>query len=91
MLSPAFPVVHYQLLCLADVEGEVVVTDLLNIVCLIIICDQAYHRRVVSKPIDGVGVVRGHAVMGEQVLQEGTEHAYLRGARVEGQRGGCVP
>ena len=25
VLGPQFPVVHYQLLCLADVEGEVVV------------------------------------------------------------------
>ena len=32
----------------------------------------------------------GHAVMGEQGLQEGTEHAPLRGPRVEDQRGRCV-
>ena len=39
---------------------------------------------------DGVGAVPGHAVMSEQRLQEGTEHAPLRGPRVEDQRGGCV-
>ena len=32
----------------------------------------------------------GHAVMSEQGVQEGTEHAPLRGPRVEDQRGGCV-
>ena len=36
---------------------------------------------------DGVGVVLGHAVMGEQGVQEGTEPAPLRGPGVEDQRG----
>ena len=39
---------------------------------------------------DGVGVVLGHAVMGEQGVQEGTKHAPLRGPSVEDQRGRCV-
>ena len=72
MLVTLFPVVHDQLLCLADIEGEVVVlvphckvTDLLPIGCHIV-SDQAYHRCVVSKLNDSVGVVRGHTVMGEQ-------------------------
>jgi hypothetical protein len=39
---------------------------------------------------DGVGAVPGHAVMSEQGLQAGTEHAPLRVPRVEDQRGGCV-
>ena len=34
--------------------------------------------------------MRGHAVLGEQSVQEGTEHAPQRGPRVEGQHGGCV-
>jgi hypothetical protein len=53
--GPLFTVVHDQLLCLADVEGEVVVlaphclvTDLLPIGCLIVIrsstVEQTYHR-----------------------------------------------
>ena len=37
---------------------------------------------------DVVGVLLGHAVMGEQGLQEGTEHAPW--PRVEYQRGRCV-
>ena len=45
---------------------------------------------VVGKLNDGVGVVLGHAVMGEQGIQEGTDHAPLRGPRVEDQRGRCV-
>ena len=32
----------------------------------------------------------GHAVEGEQEVQEGTEHAPLRGLCVEDQRGGCI-
>ena len=32
----------------------------------------------------------GHAVVGEQGVQEGTEHAPLKGSCVEDQRGGCV-
>ena len=96
MLGPLFPVVHDQLLYLADVEGEVVVlapqcqvSDLLPVGCLIVIGDQAYHRCVICKLNDGVGVMRGHAVVGEQGLLEGTKHVPMRGSRVEAQRGGC--
>jgi hypothetical protein len=32
----------------------------------------------------------GHAVMSEQGVQEGAEHAPLRGPCVEDQRGGCA-
>jgi hypothetical protein len=46
---------------------------------LIVVSDQAYHCCVVSKLNDGVGVVPGHAVMGEQGVQEGTKHTPLRG------------
>jgi hypothetical protein len=65
-------------------------SDLLPIDCLIIVGDQAYRCCVVCKLNDGVGVVLGHAVMGEQGAQEGTEHTPLRGSRVEDQRGICV-
>jgi hypothetical protein len=34
--------------------------------------------------------VPGHSVMSEQGVQEGTEHAPLRGPRVEDQHGECV-
>ena len=64
VLGPLFPVVHDHNLCLADVEGEVVVlaphcqvSELLPIGCLIIIGDQAYHRLVVGKLNDGVGIL----------------------------------
>jgi hypothetical protein len=69
--SPLFLVVHDQLLCLAEVEGEVVVlaphcpvSDLLPIGCLIVVGDQSYHRCFISKLDDSVGVMHGHAVMG---------------------------
>ena len=57
VIGHPFPVVHNQLLCFADVEGEVVVlaphcqvSDLLDIGCLIVVSDQAYHHRVICKP-----------------------------------------
>ena len=82
LFSQPVPLVHDQLLCLAYVEGEVVVlaphgqvSDLPLIGCLIVVSDQAYHCCVICKLSDRVGVVPGHAVMGEQGVQEGTEHA----------------
>ena len=63
-------------LFIAHFEGEVVllephcqVSDL-SMGCLIV-GDQAKHRSVVSK-LNDVGVVLGHAVVGEQGVQEGT-------------------
>ena len=44
---------------------------------------------VVSKLNDGVGVMFGHAVMGEQGVQGGTKHAPLRGHSVEDQQTCC--
>ena len=97
LFSPHFPVVHDQLLCLAHIEGEVVVlaphcqvSDLLPLDCLIVVSDQAYHCGVVSKLNDGVGVVFGHAVIGEQGVQEETEHTPLMGPSVGDQRCRCV-
>ena len=82
---------------LDHVEGEVLVlaphgqvSDLLSIGCLVVVGDQAYHCCVIGKCNDGVGVVPGSAVMSEQGVQEGTEHASLRGSCVEDQCGGCV-
>ena len=73
--SLLFPVVHYHLLCLAHIEGEVVVlaphcqaSDILPRGCLIVGGDQAYHCCVVSKLTDGVGVVLSHTVGGSRVL-----------------------
>jgi hypothetical protein len=40
--------------------------------------------------IDGVGVVLGHAVVGEQGIQEGTKYTPLRGSSVKDQSGRCV-
>ena len=75
LFSPPFPVVHDQLLCLDHVEGEVVVlaphcqfSDLLPIGCLFIVINQIYHC-VVGKLYDGIGVMLGHAVVGEQSIK----------------------
>ena len=97
VLGPVLPVVHNHLLCLDHIEGDVVVlaphgqvSDLLHIGCLIVVGDQAYHCCVIGKLDDGVGVMPGHTVMSEQGVQEGTEHAPLRGPCGEDQRGRCV-
>jgi hypothetical protein len=42
---------------------------------------------VVSKLNNGVGVVFGHAVVGEQGIQEGTKYTPLRGPSVKDQHG----
>ena len=66
------------------------VSDLLPIGCLVVASDHAYHCCVIGKMNDGVGVVPGRAVMSVQGVQEGTEHAPLRGPCVEDQNGVCV-
>jgi hypothetical protein len=45
---------------------------------------------VISKLNDSVGGLHARVVMSEQGVQEGTEHAPLRGPRVEDQRGECL-
>ena len=64
LFGPPFLVVHDQLNCLAHIEGEVVVlaphcqVSDFSIGCLIVTGDQAYHRCVVRKLNDGVGVMQ---------------------------------
>ena len=55
----------------------------LDHVSLLVMC-------VIGKLNDAVGVVPGRAVMSEQGVQEGTEHAPLRSSGVEDQHGECV-
>ena len=81
-IGPLFPGVHNHLLSLGYIEGEVVVlathcqvSDFLPIGCLVVVGDQAYHCCVIIKLNDGVGVLPGCAVMSEQGVQEGAEHA----------------
>ena len=99
LFGPPFPIIHDQLLCLAHIEGEVVVlaphcqvSCLLPIGCLIVVRVLAYHCCVVSKLNDVVGVVLGHPV-GEYGVQEGTKHTTLRVLSIqsiEDQRNRCV-
>jgi hypothetical protein len=82
VLGPPFPVIHKNVLCLDNVEGEVDVLaphGQISDLFLIVVRDQAYHCCVISKLIDGVGVMPGRAVMSEQGSQEGTKHASMRG------------
>ena len=69
--SSAPPEVHYQLLCLCDVEGEMVVltpvgqgADLLPVGHLITVGDKTHHCSVVRKLHNDVGVSSGRAVVG---------------------------
>jgi hypothetical protein len=86
LFGPPFPVVHNPRLCLAHNEGEVVVlaphyqvSDFLPIGCIIVVgC-------VVSKLNDGVKVMFGHTVVGEQGVQEGTKYTALSGPSGEDQ------
>ena len=49
-----------------------------------------HQRKVIHLfAISDFCVVLSHAVMSEQGVQEGTEHAPLRGPRVADQRGRC--
>ena len=68
---------------------QVASSDLLPIGCLIVVGNQTYHCCVVSKLNVGVGVVFGHAVVGEQGVQEGTKYTHLRGPSVKDQRVGA--
>ena len=76
--------IHDQLFGLTDVEGEIIV---LAPHCHITVLLPVSRRHVVSKLDDGAGVVCGHAVVGEQGVQEGTKHTLLWGPLVKGQHG----
>jgi hypothetical protein len=94
VLSHPFPVVHNHILCLDQVEGEVLVLASLGQVSDIL--PKVWPTTVVSSANlhlhfnDGVGAMLGHTVMSEQGVQEGTEHAPLRCPCVEDQCSGCV-
>ena len=71
-----------------DVEWEVVsltphseCTHLHPVGCLVVFGNEAHYCCVICKLDDWVGGVHGHAVMGEQGVQEGAEHAPLWGPR----------
>ena len=89
--------VHNHLLCFVDVECEVIFLTphsegphLLAVGRLVDFGNQAYRCCVVCKLDDLVGGLHGHAVMGEQGVQERAENAPLWGRSVEDQRGGDV-
>ena len=92
MAGSLAPVMYWAI---PSTDGKIVVlashgqVSDLPIGCLIVIGDQADHYCVIGNR-DVVGVVPGHTVMSEQGVQEGTEHAPLKGPRVECQHGGCV-
>ena len=78
MLPLLSPEVHDQLLHFVDGEAPLCQgLHLLPVGCLVIVGNKAYYCCVVCKLDDRVGVVRGHPVMGEQGVQEGTEHTRI--------------
>jgi hypothetical protein len=93
LFSIPFPLVHDHLLCVAHIEGEVVVlaphyqvSDLLPIGSLSVI----RPTTVVLSANLMIVLESCHTVVGEQGVQEGTKHAPLRGPGVENQSGRCV-
>jgi hypothetical protein len=75
-----FLVVHNKILCLAHVEGEVVVlapncqVNALLLVGCLIVSDQTYNRLVISTLNDGVGVMAATQSWVKRVYSRGTEH-----------------
>ena len=57
---------------------------------LIVVPDEADHGGVVCKLDDGVGAMYRSAVMGEEGVEEWTQHAALWYASVDGEGGGAV-
>jgi hypothetical protein len=84
VLGPPFPVVHDQLHCLADVEGEVVV------LATHIIGDQDYTTIVPSANLMMVLELCEATQSWVNREYRRTKHAPLRGPLVEGQCGRCV-
>ena len=67
LLSPVAHV-HREVIFLAPLRQG---THLLPVGCLVVVGHQAYHCFVVSKLTDWVGDLHGHALLGEQGVQEG--------------------
>ena len=85
VLGVASPEVNNNLLCLADVQQEVVVSaprgqtvDLIPVVGLVILGDETHQRSCVVRKLHHViGAVGCSAVMGQQGEEQGTEHTAL--------------
>ncbi|KAF0039232.1 hypothetical protein F2P81_007467 [Scophthalmus maximus] len=78
------PEVHDELLRLAGVEEQVIVSTpsgqmlyLLPVGCLVVVADEANHRRIVRKLDDGVGSMYRSAVVGEEGVEEWAQHTAL--------------
>ena len=89
MRSPLLPHVHYHLLCLVRIEGEVVVLapcdqtgHLPPVSCFVPASDASYHCGVICKLQDGVVLVGGDTVVGEQGVEDGAEDASLWSANI---------
>ena len=97
LLPLLFPELYYHLLCFVDVECEIIFLTLhseglylLPVGRLVVVGNHAYHYSVVCKLDGRVGGVHGHAVVGEQGVQERALNPTLWGPSVEDHRGGDV-
>ncbi len=80
------PEVHHNLIFLPHIEGQVVsatpfsqLCHFLSVVRLIVVADETYHCCVISELDDVVGAELGSAVVGQQRVEQRTEHTALWG------------
>ena len=55
-----------------------------------VVRDEPHYCGVIGKFKEGVAVVRGGAVMGVEGIEQGTQHAALRGASADAEGRGCM-
>ena len=91
------PEVHNELFGLICVESQVVVgaplrqvLDLFSVGRLIVVTDEANHRCIICKLYNGVGTMNRNAVVGEEGVEERTQHTALWHAGVQDEGGGGV-
>ncbi len=86
VVSEVSPEVHYNLICLPNIEEQVVsakpfsqLYHFLAVVFFIVLADGTYNCCVISKLDDVVGAELGSAVVGQQCEEQRAEHTALLG------------
>lgn len=63
---------------------------LVPIISIIVVGNESENCRVINKLDDEIGGGRGRAIMGEQSVEQGDQHAPLGGSSVDNKGGGGV-